>query len=296
MTAVVNVDGRITRGADATVSVFDHGFLFGEGVYEVLRTYDGEPFLFAQHAARLRASADRIALEIPFSDDELAARIRETIDAAALPGEAYVRVLLTRGVGDIVYDPHACPRPTLVIIVKPHVGPADDAYQHGVRISLVSTVRNHPDSVNPRVKSNNLLNNALAMQEAHRRGGFEALMRNYRGEICECSQSSFFVVRDGEILTPPLEAGLLPGITRALIFELGRTLRIPVHERTLHYADLPLVDEAFITSTTREIVPVVLIDDLKIGTSRPGPITQRLIWAFRQHARQQPSAARVANQ
>ncbi|MPY88139.1 MAG: branched-chain amino acid aminotransferase [Luteitalea sp.] len=285
MIATVNVDGRICSEREATVSVFDHGLLFGEGVYETLRTYDRTPFRFAQHLARLRASAERIALVVPFADEELLERVSATMAAAPLPGEAYVRILLTRGVGDIVYDPHACPSPTLIIIVKPFVPPSEDTYQNGVKISLVSVVRNHPEAVNPRIKSNNLLNNALAMQEAYKRGAFEALMRNYRGEISECAQSNFFLVRDGKVLTPPLEAGILPGITRGFVFELGRQLRLPVHETTLHYADLPLADEAFLTSTTREIVPIVMIDDLTIGTSRPGPITQRLLWTFREQTR-----------
>jgi branched-chain amino acid aminotransferase len=281
MAATVNIDGRICNEREAAVSVFDHGFLFGDGVYETLRTYDGTPFLFARHLARLRQSAERIALTLPFSDDEVLGRVSATIGAADLPGEAYVRILLTRGVGDIMYDPRACPSPTLIIIVKPFVPPPDETYQRGVKISLVSVVRNHPEALNPRIKSNNLLNNALAMQEAHKHGAFEALMLNYRGEISECAQSNFFIVRDGEVLTAPLEAGILPGITRGLVFELGEQLHLPVRETTLRYADLPLADEAFLTSTTREIAPVVMVDDLTIGTGRPGPVTTRLLWAFR---------------
>lgn len=281
MAATVNIDGRICREREATISVFDHGLLFGEGVYETLRTYDGTPFLFARHLARLRQSAERIALPLPFSDDEVLSRVTATISAAALPDEAYVRILLTRGVGDITYDPHACPSPTLIIIVKPFVPPPEETYQRGVKISLVPVVRNHPRALNPRIKSNNLLNNALAMQQAYRHGAFEALMLNYRGEISECAQSNFFIVRDGEVLTPPLEAGILPGITRGLVFELGEQLHLPVREATLRYADLPVANEAFLTSTTREITPVVMIDDLKIRTGRPGPITRRLLWAFR---------------
>ncbi|MPZ19602.1 MAG: branched-chain amino acid aminotransferase [Luteitalea sp.] len=281
MAATVNIDGRICSEREATVSVFDHGLLFGEGVYETLRTYDGTPFLFAQHLARLRQSAERIALVLPFSDAELLDRLHATMSAADLPGEAYVRILLTRGVGDIMYDPRACPSPTLIIIVKPFVAPPEVTYQRGVKISLVSVVRNHPEALNPRIKSNNLINNALAMQEAYKHGAFEALMLNYRSEISECAQSNFFIVRDGEVLTAPLEAGILPGITRGLVFELGEQLSLPVREATLRYTDLPVADEAFLTSTTREIAPVVMIDDLTIGTGRPGPITTRLLWAFR---------------
>jgi branched-chain amino acid aminotransferase len=280
MAIAVNVDGRLTGEKDAMVSVLDHGFLFGEGVYEVLRTYGGEPFLFERHAERLRASADRIALRIPLSDADLLARLRETVAAARLPGEAYIRVLVTRGVGEIVYDPAACPNPTTVVIVKPHAEPAAEVYERGVKIALVPVVRNHPGSVNPRIKSNNLLNNALAMQQAYARGGFEALMRNHRGEICECAQSNVFLVTNGCVRTPPLDAGLLAGVTRAFVLELARSLGFHTREETIQEEDLASADELFITSTTKEIVPVVAVDDLVIGDGVPGPVTRRLRAAF----------------
>jgi branched-chain amino acid aminotransferase len=280
MAIAVNVDGRLTGEKDAMVSVLDHGFLFGEGVYEVLRTYGGEPFLFERHAERLRASADRIALRIPLSDADLLARLRETVAAARLPGEAYIRVLVTRGVGEIVYDPAACPNPTTVVIVKPHAEPAAEVYERGVKIALVPVVRNHPGSVNPRIKSNNLLNNALAMQQAYARGGFEALMRNHRGEICECAQSNVFLVTNGCVRTPPLDAGLLAGVTRAFVLELARSLGFHTREETIQEEDLASADELFITSTTKEIVPVVAVDDLVIGDGVPGPVTRRLRSAF----------------
>ena len=282
MSTVVNVDGRISPGEQARVSALDHGFLFGEGVYEVLRTYDRRPFLFPEHMARLRASADRIVLSCPLDDAAMLARIRETVAAADLSGEAYVRIVLTRGVGDLIYDPAACPHPTLVVIVKPHVDPPPGALRDGVRLALVSVVRNHPGSVDPAIKSNNLLNNALAMQEALRRGGFEALMANHRRELCECAQSNVFLVRGGALWTPPADAGLLVGITRAFVLELAAHLAITAHEETLYEADLDTADEAFITSTTREIVPVVAVDDRRVGLGVPGPVTQRLMHAFRE--------------
>jgi branched-chain amino acid aminotransferase len=284
MSAIVNINGRICSEQEAVVSVFDHGFLFGEGVYEVLRTYGRQPFLFEAHQRRLRESAQRIGLDVPLDDGEILARIRATIDALGAPGEVYVRLLLTRGVGEFSYDPRVCPTPTLVIIARPFTPPPADIYERGVTIALVDVVRNHPRSVDPRIKSNNLLNNALAAQQAIARGAFEALMRNYRGEIAECSQSNFFIVRGGEVLTPPLEAGLLAGITRAFVFELGKELRIPVREAILHDEDLATASEAFITSTTKEIVPVVRIDDRLVGDGVPGPVTRRLLAAFREQA------------
>jgi branched-chain amino acid aminotransferase len=283
--AVVNVNGRISDDTHASVSVLDHGFLFGEGVYETLRTYDRQPFLFDRHARRLRHSAAMIDLAVPVSDEELRARVRDTMEASRLPDEAYIRILLTRGPGDLSYDPRSCPTPTLVVIVKPHVDPPAEVFEQGVTISLVTVLRNHPGAVNPLIKSNNLLNNALAMQEAFRKGGYEALMRNYLGELTECSQSNFFLVKDGVALTPPVEAGLLEGITRNVLFEVGRAIGVEVRESTLMAGDLPLADESFITSTTRELVPVVRVDDQVIGSGRPGPITQRLLDGFRRIAR-----------
>lgn len=285
MAATVNVNGRISGERDAAISVFDHGFLYGEGVYETLRTYHGLPFLYDRHMRRLRRSAQMIVLDVPFSDDELASRIRETTAAADLGGaEAYIRVLLTRGIGDLTYDPKATPLPSVVIIVKPHADPPADTFEKGVTVCLSPILRNHPGSVNPLIKSNNLLNNALAMQEALRRGGTEAIMRNYRGELTECTQSNLFIVKNGAAVTPPVDAGLLPGITREFVFEIGKDTGIPVRDEVLHDEDLFAADECFLTSTTKEIVPIVQVDDRRIGPGVPGPVTKRLLEGFRRRA------------
>ena len=285
MSATVNVNGRISGERDAAISVFDHGFLYGEGVYETMRTYNGEPFLYDRHMRRLRRSADMIVLDVPLSDAEMADRIAATAGAAALNGsEAYIRVLVTRGIGELTYDPKATPVPSVVIIVKPHVDPPPDAYARGVKVCLSPILRNHPQSVNPMIKSNNLLNNALAMQEALRRGGTEAIMRNYRGELTECSQSNIFIVKNGTVLTPPVAAGLLPGITREFVLEMARELGIDAHDQSLREDDLFGADECFLTSTTKEIVPIVLVDDHRIGSGNPGPITAQLLSTFRARA------------
>ena len=281
MAATVNVNGRITPERDAVISVFDHGFLYGEGIYETLRTYHGRLFLYERHARRLRNSARMIALDVPFTDQQLSTRIRDTIAASGLTGETYVRVLVTRGVGDLTYDPHATPVPSVVIIVKPHVDPAAEVYEKGVHAVICDIVRNHPGTVNPMIKSNNLLNSALAMQEALRRGGFEGIMRNYKGELTECTTSNLFIVRNGAAVTPPLDAGLLPGITREFLFEVGKEVGIDVLEQPLRDADLLAADEAFLTSTTREVVPIVTVDDKTIGNGRPGPVTKKLLDGFR---------------
>jgi branched-chain amino acid aminotransferase len=291
MSVMVNVNGHMAAGANAAISVFDHGFLYGEGVYETLRTYNGEPFLFDRHLRRLRASAAMIRLEVPFSDAELLKRCVETVAAAGLGktaaaavAEAYIRILLTRGIGDLTYDPAATPVPSIVIIVKPLPVPSADQFTRGVKVCMVDIIRNHPRSVNPLIKSNNLLNNALCMQQALRKGGVEGVFRNYKGELSECSQSNLFIVKHGVARTPPLDAGLLAGITRAFVFELGTALGVRVEEASLTDEDLFDADEAFFTSTTKELMPIVQVDDRRLGSGTPGPVTTKLLAEYRRRA------------
>jgi branched-chain amino acid aminotransferase len=285
MSATVSVNGRISSDRDAVISVFDHGFLYGEGVYETLRTYGGSPFLYDRHMRRLRRSAELISLDIPFTDAALAGDIQATMTASDVRGESYIRILVTRGIGELTYDLRATPTPSVVIIVKPHVDPPPEIYRDGVRVDIVEVVRNHPGSVSPMIKSNNLMNSALAMQAAIRRGAFEGIMRNYRGELTECAVANLFIVRNGAALTPPVSAGILPGITREYLFELGREAGVDVREDTLRDDDLYGADEAFLTGTTREIVPIVSVGDRTIGSGRPGPVTLRLLEIFRAHTR-----------
>ncbi len=283
--AAVFVNGTITRADDAVVPVFDHGFLYGEGVYETLRTYRGLPFLFAPHMARLRHSAEMMALDVPYTNDQMAVHIRQTTDGYVqhfgVVTDTYIRILLTRGVGGLTYSLDACPTPTLVIIVKPFPSPGDHTFTKGIKVSLVSIRRNHPEALNPAIKSNNLLNNALAMQEALRNGADEALMLNQAGHVVECSQSNFFIVKGGRLKTAPLEAGLLPGITREFVIGLARDVSVGVDQIDYTPADVEAADEAFITGTTREVTPVVAVDAHTIGTGTPGPITLRLLEEFR---------------
>ena len=287
LSGVVSVNGRVTSAVDAVVPVFDHGFLYGEGVYETLRTYGREPFEFAAHMARLRRSAAMIALPVPQIDAELRAEIARTTDACE--GEAgdefYIRLLLTRGVGDLSYHVNATPTPTLVIIVKPLKPFPAANYTRGIRVAIVDIRRNHTDALNPLIKSNNLLNNALAMQEAYRRGAEEAVMLNLSGQVAECSQSNIFIVKDGALATPPLSTGLLPGITRQVVLDLAAGLAIPGGERLLPADDVFGADEVFITGTTREITPVTSIDGRAVGAGTPGPVTQQLLSAFRARTR-----------
>lgn len=286
MQGIVYVNGRITSADEAVVPVFDHGFLYGEGVYETLRTYHRRPFLFDAHMARLRRSAQMIALAVPQSDTDLLDAVENTM-TPCLADELYVRILLTRGIGDLSYNISATPTPSLVIIVKPLSTFPDRNYTHGIRLSIVGIRRNHPQTLNPLIKSNNLLNNALAMQEAHRRGAEEALMLNQAGHVVECSQSNVFIVKDGHVATPPLSAGLLPGITRQLVLELAKAANLDVEERLFLADEVLAADEVFITGTTREITPVSSIDETPIARGLPGPVTQRLMAAFRRETGQE---------
>jgi len=286
MRGAVYVNGKIAPADQAVVPVYDHGFVYGEGVYETLRTYNRVPFLYDRHMRRLRQSAERLLLDVPFDDAALLQWIDQTVAAAGELDQAYIRILLTRGVGDLNYDPKSTPQPTTVIIVKPFEAPAARVFSDGIRISLVDMLRNHPKSVNPVIKSNNLLNNALAMQAAYRAGAEEALMCNYRGELTECSQANFFMVRAEAVLTPTSAAGLLEGVTRAFIFELGREIGIEVREEVLLPQDLATADEMFITSTTRELSPVVKVDDRVVGSGKPGPVTKRLLALYQQRAQE----------
>lgn len=297
MSVVVNVNGKISDGASAAISVFDHGFLYGEGVYETVRTYNGEPFLFDRHLNRLRASAAMILLDVPLSDAEFLTRSVETMHAAGLGkrtdgtvAEAYIRILHTRGIGDLSYDPAATPVPSVVIIVKPLPVPAEEQFRKGVKVCMVDIMRNHPRALNPLIKSNNLLNNALCMQQAIRKGGVEGVFRNFKGELSECSQSNLFVVTNGVVRTPPLDAGLLAGITRGFVFEIGAAIGVTVEEAALKDEDLFGADEAFFTSTTKELMPIVQVDERVIGSGRPGSITQQLLAEYRRRANEMTTA------
>jgi branched-chain amino acid aminotransferase len=229
---------------------------------------------------------------VPFTDEEVERRSLMTLAAAGIgsadPGgtipAAYIRVLLTRGVGEITYDPAACPTPSLVIIAKPLPSTPPEHYERGVKVAIVDPIRNHPQSVSPLIKSNNLLNNALGMQQAIRAGAVEGVFRNYRGELSECAQSNLFIVSNGVVRTPPLEAGLLAGITRGFVLEIAGDLSISCEERALLDRDLFEADEAFFTSTTKELVPIVQVDDRTIGSGLPGPITKRLLEEYRRLA------------
>jgi branched-chain amino acid aminotransferase len=277
-----SIDGVIAPAAEARVSILDNGFTFGDAVYETLRTYGGRPFAVGRHLRRLRASAARIGVEIPLADGELRARLDELL-ARAGNRESYIRWIISRGVGDISYNFDRVKGPTVAMVVKPYQAFPDTFYDEGIPVSLVSIRRNHPDALDPAIKSCNLLNNLLATREAQSKGAFEALLLNQSGELAEGAGSNVFVVKKGEALTPPLSAGILAGITREVLFELSAAAGVPMREAALRPAALLDADEAFITSSLKELGPIRTVDGRRIRAC-PGPVTRTLLNAYRSYA------------
>lgn len=278
-----SVNGQIVRAEEARVSVLDNGFAFGDSVYEVMRTYGGQPFEPGRHFRRLRASAARLGFEIPPSDGELLDQV-EALLARGGPGESYVRIVVSRGVGDCSYDFSRLSGPTIVMVQKGLPAYPARHYDEGIRVAAVGVRRNHPKALDPAIKSSNLLNNILAVREAQAKGCDEPLLLNQEGFLAEGASTNLFLVSDGTFFTPPLTAGILAGITREVVLELLRGLGLPCHEKPLQLDTLLGADEAFMTSTTREVVPVRQVDDALIGDGRPGPFTCRVMDAFRAYA------------
>ncbi len=279
-----SVNGLVTPADEARISVLDNGFTFGDGVYETLRTYGGRPFALDRHLRRLRRSAASVGIGLPPGDEELAARLFALLERARNP-ESYVRLMVSRGVGEVSYRFDRVRGPTVVMLARPYEPLPPERYENGVPIALVSVRRNSPQALDPAIKSCNLLNNILAMREAQSRGALEGLMLNERGDVAEGAGSNVFVVQAGQLLTPPLQAGILAGITREVVLELCASVGQPVAEQPLRVTDLLRADEVFITSTLKEVVPVATIDERIVGQGRPGPVTRRLLQAYREFAR-----------
>lgn len=278
----VSIDGRVGRPEEVTLQVTDNGFVFGDSAYETLRTYAGRPCELERHLRRLRRSIDLLGFELSLGDDEIRARIDATLDFAS-NAESYLRVIVSRGVGDMSYRFERIAAPTVVVYVKPLEAPPASLYETGAAAAIVSVRRNPVEALNPAMKASNLLNNALAAREGFARGAAEALLLNLRGEVAEGAGSNVFIVKDGLLLTPPLDAGILPGITREIVLEIARKEAIPVDERTLFPKDLASADELMITSSMREVLPMVTLDGRPVGAGIPGPIARRLLVAYRRH-------------
>ncbi len=278
-----SVNGEITPAAQARVSVLDNGFTFGDAVYETMRTYGGRPFHLDRHLERLRRSARRVAIPMPADEAAITRDLDRLLQQAANP-ESYIRIIVTRGVGDISYHFERVQGPTVAMVVKPLPILSPRSYDEGVAVILSSIRRNHPRALDPAIKSNNLLNNILAVQEALAKGAFEPILLNDAGEVAETASANVFMVTQGTLITPPLEAGILPGVTRQLVIELARGASVPLREEPLAVKDLLAADEVFLTSTMKEVLPVASIDGRPVGSGKPGPVTLRLLGVFREYA------------
>jgi branched-chain amino acid aminotransferase len=275
MTTLVAVDGVLSDGASARISVLDRGFLYGDSVYEVVRTYGGRAFLLDEHLARLERSASLLGIPLPLTAAALGEEIAMVV-AAAANAESYVRAIITRGNGPIGLDPALAEHPTRVVIVTELMLLSAELYQRGAAICLVSAGRSAASAIPRGAKSGNYLVNVMALGSARRRGAHEAVMLDAAGLITEGASSNVFVVIGGSLHTPPLHAGILEGITRRKVIELARSAGIGVEERELTPGDLLQADEVFLTSTLREILPVTRIDGSEVAGGTPGPIARRL--------------------
>ncbi len=279
MSKQVYINGNYLPEADATISVFDHGLLYGDGVFEGLRVYSGKVFRLKDHVKRLFESAKAIWLELPMSPAEMCDAIDQTVAANKLD-DGYMRAIVTRGSGTLGLDPRRCSNPQIIIIADKIALYPEEYYQNGLEIITSSVIRNHTAALSARIKSLNYLNNILAKIEGIQAGCIEALMLNHKGEVAECTGDNLFLVKDGKLSTPPLDAGILAGITRAAVMELAREEGIEVTEQVLTKHDIYVGDECFLTGTAAEVIPVVKLDSRTIGTGTPGPITRQLTDAF----------------
>jgi branched-chain amino acid aminotransferase len=277
------LDGQQVSPGEARVSIFDRGFLYGDSVFEVMRTYGGKIFALGMHLARLERSAGRVGISLPISLEMLAQEVEAALDASASP-EAKIRVVVTRGEGPLSLDPTTAGVPTRVAIVSPLAAPPPSLYEQGVSVALVAGGA-LPGSPAAGAKASNYLANLLAAHEARGRGAYEAFLVGPAGELREGATSNVFLVRHGQLVTPRPEAGILEGVTRAAVFEAARRLGIDVQEDVLFASDVYGADECFLTSSLREIVPVVRTDGLTLGAGRPGKLTRRLHAEFRELAR-----------
>lgn len=284
MALQVYINGKLYDKDDAKISVYDHGLLYGDGVFEGLRSYNGKVFRLEAHLDRLWDSAKAIWLEIPISKQEMADAVKSTLKANGLEN-AYIRLIVTRGAGSLGLDPNRTSDPQVIIITDKITLYPDELYEKGLEIITVSTLRNHPAALSPRIKSLNYLNNILAKIEGLQAGCIEALMLNTKGEVAECTGDNIFLVRDGVLLTPPIEAGILEGITRDAVIELARESGIEVREIPLTKHDVYIADECFLTGTAAEVIPVVRVDSRTIGSGEPGPVTCDLRERFHKLAR-----------
>ena len=275
MALKVFINGTLYNKEDAKVSVYDHGFLYGDGVFEGMRSYGGSVFRMKEHLNRLWESAEKIQLEIPMSKEQMADSVNATLAANEIE-DGYIRLVVSRGEGTLGLDPNKCPMPNIIIITDLITLYPDEFYQNGLEIITAKTIRNHPGALDPRIKSLNYLNNILAKIEGLAAGCVETLMLNHQGEVAECTGDNIFIVQDGRLLTPPVEAGVLEGITRGAVMELAAEDDVEVVETTMTLEDVYAAEEVFLTGSAAEIVPVIKVDGNQIGNGTPGLLTRRI--------------------
>jgi len=274
------IDGEFVRKEDAKISVYDHGFLYGDGVFEGIRVYGGNIFRLEQHLKRLYNSAKAIMLEIPYTSEEITAIIVQAIQRNGFK-DAYIRVVVSRGKGDLGLDPYNCSNPSVIVIVEKLAIYPKELYESGLEIVSVGSRRNAPDVLSPKLKSLNYLNNILVKIEAHLSGASEALMMNSQGYIAECTADNIFIVKGNRVITPPGYIGALEGITREAIMEMADSLGYEVKEEPFTRHDVYVADEVFLTGTAAEVIAVVKVDGRQIGDGTPGETTKALLEEFR---------------
>lgn len=274
MSTRVWINGQLFDKYDAKISVYDHGLLYGDGVFEGIRIYAGKVFKHHEHIDRLFESAKAIALTIPLTPEQVMKAVEDTV-AANKKVDGYIRLIVTRGPGSLGLDPRKC-EPNVIVIVDDISLYPKELYENGLEIITSSYTRNHPNSVNPRIKSLNYLNNILAKIEAIRANCLEAIMLNHKGEVAECTGDNLFIVKHGVLLTPPKDAGILEGITRNFVIDLAKKANIPFAEASMTRHDVYVADEVFLTGSAAEVIAVTKIDGRVIGSGKQGPVTKQL--------------------
>jgi branched-chain amino acid aminotransferase len=280
----IYLDGQLVDEANARISVFDHGLLYGDGIFEGIRFYNRRVFRLDEHIRRLYHSARSILLNMPLTPGEMTAAVLETCRANGLD-DGYIRLVVTRGTGPLGLSPYKCPKPSVIIIACGIQLYSEEAYRNGLTVATCATRRPTHDTLSPQVKSLNYLNNVMAKVEAIQAGAEEGLMLNERGLVAECTGDNVYIVRDGTILTPPISAGALDGITRGAVFDIAVSLGVPMREAEISRHDIYTADEFFLTGTAAEVIAATKLDQRLIGDGKPGPVTARVIAAFRELAR-----------
>jgi branched-chain amino acid aminotransferase len=277
----IYIDGKFYDQKNAKISVFDHGLLYGDGIFEGIRAYNGRVFKLAEHIERLFYSAKSILLKMPLTPEQMTRAVVETCRRNKIR-DGYIRLVVTRGVGTLGLNPHTCAHPVVIIIADKIRLYPEEVYKRGLDLITVATTRNLHSALNPAIKSLNYLNNVMAKIEAINAGREEAIMLNADGYVAECTADNLFIVKAGQLLTPPLSSGALHGVTRAVVMELARQNGLTVSEPNLTRYDLFIADECFLTGTGAEIIPVVKIDARVIGSGQPGPVTAKLVAQYHQ--------------